>query len=237
MTPTSHLPYTPSPSLSPMLGSHFSFNPEDMKRYLQAHTQSVYNYHLSPRAFLHYPNIIIPHPQRPDKGLGAPAGIGSHLSSHPLHHQAEEHHLSPFKFKLQPPPLGRKQREGPNPTGAGHTPNSGSAAASFSYSGESGSASHSASSGMMTNNSTGPPTIKVCSHCKIHTVAPLRMKMVFCNAHFAVFCRLSPSQTLSRRKKSRSPTSVRRSMKTMNVMSFPLPTLMVASSLHTTMIA
>ncbi|KAG5842485.1 hypothetical protein ANANG_G00178120 [Anguilla anguilla] len=32
----------------PMLGSHFSFNPEDMKRYLQAHTQSVYNYHLSP---------------------------------------------------------------------------------------------------------------------------------------------------------------------------------------------
>ncbi|KAJ8354803.1 hypothetical protein SKAU_G00223700 [Synaphobranchus kaupii] len=68
MTPSSHLPYTPSPTLSPMLGSHFSFNPEEMKRYLQAHTQSVYNYHLSPRAFLHYPNIIIPQPQRLDKG-------------------------------------------------------------------------------------------------------------------------------------------------------------------------
>lgn len=168
MTPTSHMPYTPSPSLSPMLGSHFSFNPEDMKRYLQAHTQSVYNYHLSPRAFLHYPNIVIPQPQRPDKGLGVPAGVGPHLSSHPLHHQAEEPHLSPFKFKLQPPPLGRKQREGPNPTGAGHAPNSGSAAASFSYSGEPGAASNSASSGMMTNNSTppGPPKIKVCSPLK-----------------------------------------------------------------------
>ncbi|XP_016425554.1 ETS domain-containing transcription factor ERF-like isoform X1 [Sinocyclocheilus rhinocerous] len=163
MTPTSHMPYTPSPSLSPMLGSHFSFNPEDMKRYLQAHTQSVYNYHLSPRAFLHYPNIVIPQPQRPDKGLGGPAGIGPHLSSHPLHHQAEEPHLSPFKFKLQPPPLGRKQREGPNPAGAGHAPNSGSATASFSYSREPGSSSNSASSGMMTNNSTpaGPPKIKV----------------------------------------------------------------------------
>ncbi|MXQ97062.1 hypothetical protein E5288_WYG016548 [Bos mutus] len=68
MTPT-HLAYTPSPTLSPMYpgggggpsgsggGSHFSFSPEDMKRYLQAHTQSVYNYHLSPRAFLHYPGL------------------------------------------------------------------------------------------------------------------------------------------------------------------------------------
>uniref|UniRef100_A0A3P9PEM9 ETS2 repressor factor n=1 Tax=Poecilia reticulata TaxID=8081 RepID=A0A3P9PEM9_POERE len=89
MTPTSHLPYTPSPTLSPMLGSHFSFNPEDMKRYLQAHTQSVYNYGLSPRAFLQYPNIVIPQPHRP-----------------------EPPHMSPFKFKLQPPPLGRKQRDG-----------------------------------------------------------------------------------------------------------------------------
>uniref|UniRef100_A0A3P9HIQ5 ETS domain-containing protein n=1 Tax=Oryzias latipes TaxID=8090 RepID=A0A3P9HIQ5_ORYLA len=97
MTPTSHLPYTPSPTLSPMLGSHFSFNPEDMKRYLQAHTQSVYNYGLSPRAFLQYPNIVIPHPHRPtpDKERGT-----------------EPPHMSPFKFKLQPPPLGRKQREG-----------------------------------------------------------------------------------------------------------------------------
>ncbi|KAK6326701.1 hypothetical protein J4Q44_G00023460 [Coregonus suidteri] len=64
MTPSSHLPYTPSPSLSPMLGSHFSFNPEEMKRYLQAHHQSVYNYHLSPRAFLHYPNVVLPQPHR-----------------------------------------------------------------------------------------------------------------------------------------------------------------------------
>ncbi|EQB79075.1 glycogen synthase kinase-3 alpha [Camelus ferus] len=48
-------------------GSHFSFSPEDMKRYLQAHTQSVYNYHLSPRAFLHYPGLVVPQPQRPDK--------------------------------------------------------------------------------------------------------------------------------------------------------------------------
>ncbi|XP_013364206.1 PREDICTED: ETS domain-containing transcription factor ERF isoform X3 [Chinchilla lanigera] len=78
MTPT-HLAYTPSPTLSPMYpsggggpsgsggGSHFSFSPEDMKRYLQAHTQSVYNYHLSPRAFLHYPGLVVPQPQRPDK--------------------------------------------------------------------------------------------------------------------------------------------------------------------------
>ncbi|KAK7886841.1 hypothetical protein WMY93_026462 [Mugilogobius chulae] len=66
MTPTSHLPYSPSPSLSPMLGSHFSFNPEDMKRYLKA-TQSVYNYGLSPRAFIQYPNIVVPQPHRPEK--------------------------------------------------------------------------------------------------------------------------------------------------------------------------
>lgn len=96
MTPN-HMNYTPSPSLSPMYpgGSHFSFNPEDMKRYLQAHTQSVYNYHLSPRAFLHYPSIVVPQPQRPEK---------------PLHLPPEE---SSFKFKLQPPPLGKKQRDRP----------------------------------------------------------------------------------------------------------------------------
>ncbi|XP_043936735.1 ETS domain-containing transcription factor ERF isoform X2 [Protopterus annectens] len=97
MTPN-HLNYTPSPTLSPMYpgGSHFSFNPEDMKRYLQAHTQSVYNYHLSPRAFLHYPNIVVPQPQRPEKPPQLPP---------------EE--PSPFKFKLQPPPLGKKHREKP----------------------------------------------------------------------------------------------------------------------------
>ncbi|XP_042296255.1 ETS domain-containing transcription factor ERF isoform X2 [Sceloporus undulatus] len=106
LTPT-HLNYTPSPTLSPMYpggGSHFSFNPEDMKRYLQAHTQSVYNYHLSPRAFLHYPNIIIPQPQRLDKPPLLPP-------------QAEEP-PTPFKFKLQPPPLGRRNREKQQPSTA-----------------------------------------------------------------------------------------------------------------------
>ncbi|KAL7981036.1 hypothetical protein Chor_005270 [Crotalus horridus] len=100
LTPT-HMNYTPSPTLSPMYpsGSHFSFNPEDMKRYLQAHTQSVYNYHLSPRAFLHYPNIIIPQPQRLEKPPLPPP---------PPH--AEET-PTPFKFKLQPPPLGRRNRD------------------------------------------------------------------------------------------------------------------------------
>ncbi|XP_053123855.1 ETS domain-containing transcription factor ERF isoform X1 [Hemicordylus capensis] len=100
LTPT-HMNYTPSPTLSPMYpgGSHFSFNPEDMKRYLQAHTQSVYNYHLSPRAFLHYPNIVIPQPQRLEKPPLPPPPP-----------QAEEP-PTPFKFKLQPPPLGRRNRD------------------------------------------------------------------------------------------------------------------------------
>ncbi|XP_077599366.1 ETS domain-containing transcription factor ERF [Stigmatopora nigra] len=123
VTPTPHLPYTPSPSslASPMLGSHFSFNPEDMKHYLQAHTQSVYNYHLSPRAFLHYPNIVVPQPHRPTPEKAPPPPPPA------LHHH--HHHLhvplvhplggppggggleEAFKFKLQPPPLGRKHRE------------------------------------------------------------------------------------------------------------------------------
>ncbi|XP_069040748.1 ETS domain-containing transcription factor ERF [Lepisosteus oculatus] len=147
MTPSSHLPYTPSPTLSPMLGTHFSFNPEDMKRYLQAHTQSVYNYHLSPRAFLHYPNIVVPQPQRPDKAgegrerghpslshpLPLPHGHGhGHALGPPLHLPADEPapHLSPFKFKLQPPPLGRKHRDGqqnqnqPGRAGSGPPPSS-----------------------------------------------------------------------------------------------------------------
>uniref|UniRef100_A0A8B9LS52 ETS2 repressor factor n=1 Tax=Astyanax mexicanus TaxID=7994 RepID=A0A8B9LS52_ASTMX len=157
MTPTSHLPYTPSPSLSPMLGSHFSFNPEDMKRYLQAHTQSVYNYHLSPRAFLHYPNIVIPQPQRPDKGIGGSAAA-PHLPTHPIHHhQSEDPHLSPFKFKLQPPPLGRKQREGPLAAGAGHAPSITSSGLGSSSS----QGSNCASSGLMNSSSGGPPKIKV----------------------------------------------------------------------------
>ncbi|XP_033014184.1 ETS domain-containing transcription factor ERF isoform X3 [Lacerta agilis] len=107
LTPN-HMNYTPSPTLSPMYpgGSHFSFNPEDMKRYLQAHTQSVYNYHLSPRAFLHYPNIVIPQPQRLEKPPLPP----------PPPPQAEEP-PSPFKFKLQPPPLGRRNRDKQQPPG------------------------------------------------------------------------------------------------------------------------
>ncbi|XP_037676573.1 ETS domain-containing transcription factor ERF isoform X1 [Choloepus didactylus] len=120
MTPT-HLAYTPSPTLSPMYpgggggpsgsggGSHFSFSPEDMKRYLQAHTQSVYNYHLSPRAFLHYPGLVVPQPQRPDKCPLPPLApetppVPSSASS------SSSSSSSPFKFKLQPPPLGRRQR-------------------------------------------------------------------------------------------------------------------------------
>ncbi|CAM2107865.1 ETS domain-containing transcription factor ERF [Lepidochelys kempii] len=106
LTPT-HMNYTPSPTLSPMYpgGSHFSFNPEDMKRYLQAHTQSVYNYHLSPRAFLHYPHILVPQPQRPEKP------------------PPPEEPPAPFKFKLQPPPLGRRNRDKvPAPPGEGAAP-------------------------------------------------------------------------------------------------------------------
>ncbi|XP_017337528.1 ETS domain-containing transcription factor ERF isoform X1 [Ictalurus punctatus] len=163
-TPTSHLPYTPSPSLaSPMPGSRFSFSPEDMKRYLQAHAQSVYNYHLSPRAFPHYPSIVVPQPQRPDKGLAGPA-VGTHFAAHPLHHQQpEESHPSPFKFKLQPPPLGRKHRDGPPSSAAGHIP-SGSASTGL-FVGESGSGigqgSNSAPSGLANSGSGGPPKIKV----------------------------------------------------------------------------
>ncbi|XP_044139119.1 ETS domain-containing transcription factor ERF [Bufo gargarizans] len=104
-----HMNYTPSPTLSPMYpgGSHFSFNPKDIKRYLQAHTQSVYNYHLGPRAFLHYPSIVVPQPQRPEK---------------PLHLPPDK---PPFKFKLQPPPLGKKQRDRPLEPGSSTSSSSG----------------------------------------------------------------------------------------------------------------
>ncbi|KAM3596344.1 uncharacterized protein V6R79_012919 [Siganus canaliculatus] len=143
MTPTPHLPYTPSPSLSsPMMGSHFSFNPEDLKHFLQARTQSVYNYHLSPRAFLHYPNIVIPQPHRPTLEKPAPHHLHGLPLSHPLSQQLggadEQQH--PFKFKLQPPPLGRKQRESSSSLAA-------SASSSFTSSGP--------------INSAAPPKIKV----------------------------------------------------------------------------
>ncbi|XP_028327291.1 ETS domain-containing transcription factor ERF [Gouania willdenowi] len=222
MTPTSHLPYTPSPTLSPMLGSHFSFNPEDMKRYLQAHTQSVYNYGLSPRAFLQYPSIIIPQPHRPnadkagltaerggaDRADRAAASVGGgeragerhhhpplahsahhhhphpphsahphpHPHSHPMHHSLhlgeEPPHMSPFKFKLQPPPLGRKQREGQSKlrqsslsSGSGSMSSTSGLGSSLSFgsdlSSASGSGLISASSSTQSLNSAGLPKIKV----------------------------------------------------------------------------
>uniref|UniRef100_A0A8C5DV11 ETS domain-containing transcription factor ERF-like n=1 Tax=Gouania willdenowi TaxID=441366 RepID=A0A8C5DV11_GOUWI len=111
--PLSPFPVSPLPGPGGLLGPTLS---PDMKHYLQAHTQSVYNYHLSPRAFLHYPNIIIPQPHRPTPEkppahhLHAPA-----LSlSHPLSEDGLQHPPSSFKFKLQPPPLGRKHRAAPS---------------------------------------------------------------------------------------------------------------------------
>ncbi len=183
MTPGSHLAYTPSPTLSPMPGSIFSFNPEDMHHYLKAHTQSVYNYHLSPRAFFHYPNIIVPQPQRPDKGMSRPQGcdrgpaerpsvLNSHHSSlppphaHPIHHHlGEEQHHSPFKFKLQPPPLGRKQRDSQGRQGSLSSSSTSGLGSSLSFGSDlssasgSGLVSNSSSTGSL--NSAGLPKIKV----------------------------------------------------------------------------
>ncbi|XP_041036573.1 ETS domain-containing transcription factor ERF-like [Carcharodon carcharias] len=91
LTPT---PYTctPSPSLSPGLGgrasTRFTFNPEEMSLYLQAHARSVYNYHLSPRSFPRYPGLpvtALPAMPRPANEL-APS------------------------IQLQAPPPGRKPR-------------------------------------------------------------------------------------------------------------------------------
>uniref|UniRef100_A0A3Q3F8D4 Ets2 repressor factor like 3 n=1 Tax=Labrus bergylta TaxID=56723 RepID=A0A3Q3F8D4_9LABR len=222
MTPTSHLPYTPSPTLSPMLGSHFSFNAEDMKRYLQAHTQSVYNYGLSPRAFLQYPNIVIPQPHRPsaektltgergERAERVAAGVGErhhhpslahsahhhphshshphphphpphsahpHPHSHSMHHSLhlgeEPPHMSPFKFKLQPPPLGRKQRDSQSKprqssmssgSGSGSMSSTSGLGSSLSFgsdlSSASGSGLISASSSTQSLNSAGLPKIKV----------------------------------------------------------------------------
>nr|XP_040021794.1 LOW QUALITY PROTEIN: ETS domain-containing transcription factor ERF [Gasterosteus aculeatus aculeatus] len=210
MTPSSHLPYTPSPTLSPMLGSHFSFNPEDMKRYLQAHTQSVYNYGLSPRAFLQYPNIVIPQPHRPaadkaglsgERGAAERAGRGDrggerhhhpslahathhhphpphsahpHTHSHPMHHPLhlgeEPPHMSPFKFKLQPPPLGRKHKEShskprQSSLSSGSMTSTSGLGSSLSFgsdlSSASGSGFISASSSTQSLNSSGLPKIKV----------------------------------------------------------------------------
>ncbi|XP_065101911.1 ETS domain-containing transcription factor ERF [Paramisgurnus dabryanus] len=183
MTSGSHLPYSPSPNLSPMPGSIFSFNPEDMQRYLQAHNQSVYNYHLSPRAFFHYPNIIVPHPQRADKGIPGshgcdrgpaerPTVLNSHHSSLPPphapsihHHLGEDQHHSSLKFKLQPPPLGRKQRDGQGRPGSLSSTSTSGLGSSLSFGSDlssasgSGLVSNSSSTGSL--NSAGLPKIKV----------------------------------------------------------------------------
>ncbi|GLD59420.1 ETS domain-containing transcription factor ERF-like isoform X1 [Lates japonicus] len=129
-----------------------------MKHYLQAHTQSVYNYHLSPRAFLHYPNIVIPQPHRPtlEKPAahhlhGPPLPLSHSLGQHPGAGEEGQQHPSPFKFKLQPPPLGRKQRE------------SGSSLAASTSSSSSSQSSSFPGSGQISNSvlAAGPPKIKV----------------------------------------------------------------------------
>ncbi|XP_053331178.1 ETS translocation variant 3 [Spea bombifrons] len=90
LTPTV-FSYSPSPGLSPAFqsGSCFNFNPEEMKHYLQAQACSVFNYHLSPRTLPRYPGFMIPPFQR---------------------HFSPEDQQS-FPIKLQPPPMGRKNRE------------------------------------------------------------------------------------------------------------------------------
>ncbi|XP_060614215.2 ETS translocation variant 3 [Anolis sagrei] len=94
LTPT-FFSYSPSPGMSPFApagGSCFSFNPEEMKHYLHSQACSVFNYHLSPRTFPRYPGLFMPPFPCP------PA---------PPEDQA------PFPIKLQPPPVGRKNRERP----------------------------------------------------------------------------------------------------------------------------
>uniref|UniRef100_A0A8C5QXP9 ETS variant transcription factor 3 n=1 Tax=Leptobrachium leishanense TaxID=445787 RepID=A0A8C5QXP9_9ANUR len=83
--------YSPSPGLSPAFqsGSCFNFNPEEMKHYLQSQACSVFNYHLSPRTIPRGPGFMFPLPQR--------------------HFHLEEPQSYPIK--LQPPPMGRKNRE------------------------------------------------------------------------------------------------------------------------------
>ncbi|XP_009993198.1 PREDICTED: ETS translocation variant 3-like [Chaetura pelagica] len=88
LTPTL-FSYSPSPGLSPFTGSScFSFNPEEMKHYLHSQACSVFNYHLSPRTFPRYPLMVPP--------------LQCQL---PLEEQPQ------FPIKLQPPPVGRKNRE------------------------------------------------------------------------------------------------------------------------------
>lgn len=89
LTPTL-FSYSPSPGMSPFAGSRcFSFNTEEMKHYLHSQACSVFNYHLSPRTFPRYPGLLIP----------------------PLPRQMPPEDQPPFPIKLQPPPVGRKNRE------------------------------------------------------------------------------------------------------------------------------
>ncbi|XP_061462050.1 ETS translocation variant 3-like [Rhineura floridana] len=90
LTPTL-FSYSPSPGMSPFAAgsSCFSFNPEEMKRYLHSQACSVFNYHLSPRTFPRYPGLIVP----------------------PLPRQVPPEDQGQFPIKLQPPPVGRKNRE------------------------------------------------------------------------------------------------------------------------------
>lgn len=89
LTPTL-FSYSPSPSMSPFPGSScFSFNPEEMKHYLHSQACSVFNYHLSPRTFPRFPGLLIP----------------------PLQCPLPPEEQPPFPIKLQPPPVGRKNRE------------------------------------------------------------------------------------------------------------------------------
>ncbi|XP_032701022.1 ETS translocation variant 3-like [Lontra canadensis] len=103
LTPTV-FSYSPSPGLSPFTSSScFSFNPEEMKRYLHSQACSVFNYHLSPRTFPRYPGLTVP----------------------PLQCQPHPEESAQFSIKLQPPPAGRKNREraeSSEPSGPGTAP-------------------------------------------------------------------------------------------------------------------
>ncbi|XP_020653887.3 LOW QUALITY PROTEIN: ETS translocation variant 3 [Pogona vitticeps] len=91
LTPTL-FSYSPSPGMSPFgAGSScFTFNPEEMKHYLHSQACSVFNYHLSPRTFPRYPGLLVP-----------PIPCPPALPEEP----------PAFSIKLQPPPVGRKNRE------------------------------------------------------------------------------------------------------------------------------
>ncbi|XP_073423182.1 ETS translocation variant 3-like [Dendrobates tinctorius] len=91
LTPTV-FSYSPSPGLSPAFQSSscFNFNPEEMKHYLQAQACSVFNYHLSPRTLPRFPNFMMPPPpHRPFPPEDQPS----------------------LPIKLQPPPMGRKNKD------------------------------------------------------------------------------------------------------------------------------